>query len=211
MKEEETNEHALFLCDWTRTVWFGSQSQCIPSKENVKSIGDWLQQMYKNGKTANRAESTQNWSRIGIILWSIWKARNMQVYNYIEPNPELVINQARKLEQEYSSHTEEVNKKIMEPSTRSKVPVKWRPPPQGWLKLNTDAAFSNVTKTGAAAAVIRDHQGNVLGGTVNNITTRSTLSAEAQAIRKAIILANNLGLQKVTIELDNQVLVQTLK
>ncbi|XP_072074440.1 uncharacterized protein [Arachis hypogaea] len=99
----------------------------------------------------------------------------------------------------------------MEPSTRSKVPVKWRPPPQGWLKLNTDAAFSNVTKTGAAAAVIRDHQGNVLGGTVNKITARSTLSAEAQAIREAIILANNIGLQKVTIESDNQVLVKTLK
>ncbi|KAL4286439.1 uncharacterized protein [Arachis hypogaea] len=99
----------------------------------------------------------------------------------------------------------------MEPSTRSKVPVKWRPPPHGWLQLNTDVAFSDVTKTGAAAAVIREHQGNVLRGTINKIITRSTLSAEAQAIRKAIILANNLGIQKATIESDNQLLVQTLK
>ncbi|XP_057756413.1 uncharacterized protein LOC130975673 [Arachis stenosperma] len=178
IKEEETSEHALLLCDWTRAVWFSSQPQCIPLKENVKSIGDWLQQMYKNGKTA----------------------KNMQVYNYIEPNPELVINQERKLEQKYSSHTEEFNNKVMEPSIRSKVPVKWRPPPQDWLKLNTDAAFSDETKTGATAAVIRDYQGNMLGGIVNKIIARSTLSAEAQAIREAIILANNLGIQKATIE-----------
>ncbi|RYR40181.1 hypothetical protein Ahy_A09g045883 [Arachis hypogaea] len=171
----------------------------ISLKENIKSTGDWLQQMYRNGKTTDRTEVNQNWSIISIIMWSIWKAINMQIYNYIEPNPELVINQARKLELEYNSHTEEFNIKVMELSIRSK------------LKLNTDAAFSNVTKIGAAAAVIREHQGNVLGGTVNKITAGSTLSAEAQAIREAIILANNLGIQKATIESDNQLLVQTLK
>ncbi|KAL4300075.1 hypothetical protein AHAS_Ahas17G0164600 [Arachis hypogaea] len=99
----------------------------------------------------------------------------------------------------------------METNITSKVPVKWKPLPQGWLKLNIDAALSDGTKIGTVAAVIRDHNGNVLGGTVTKITAQSILLAEAQAVREAIILADNLGIQKATIESDSQLLVQILK
>ncbi|RYQ80303.1 hypothetical protein Ahy_Scaffold1g106807 [Arachis hypogaea] len=129
LQEEETEEHTLLLCEWTRAVWFGSQSQCTPTSKNVRSVGEWLQQMYMKCKEASRPEADQNWSRIGITMWTIWKARNNQVYNNIEPNPESTINHARIIEKEYNSLIKENNSKVRENNKGRPKPVIWRPPP----------------------------------------------------------------------------------
>ncbi|RYR36428.1 hypothetical protein Ahy_A09g041389 [Arachis hypogaea] len=210
-QEEETSEHTLLLCDWTRAVWFGSQSQCTPTNQNVRSVGQWLQQMYIKCKEANRTEVDQNWSRIGITMWTIWKARNNYEYNNIEPNPESTINHARIIEKEYNSLIKENISKVREDNKGRSLPVIWRPPPQSWLKVNSDAAFSIGTKTGATASVIRDHTGKILGGSATVIQANSSLSAEAQALREAVILVENLNIQRTIIETDSLQIVQTLK
>nr|XP_025703912.1 uncharacterized protein LOC112805796 [Arachis hypogaea] len=210
-QEEETSEHTLLLCDWTRAVWFGSQSQCTPTNQNVRSVGQWLQQMYIKCKEANRTEVDQNWSRIGITMWTIWKARNNYEYNNIEPNPESTINHARIIEKEYNSLIKENISKVREDNKGRSLPVIWRPPPQSWLKVNSDAAFSIGTKTGATASVIRDHTGKILGGSATVIQANSSLSAEAQALREAVILVENLNIQRAIIETDSLQIVQTLK
>ncbi|RYR17236.1 hypothetical protein Ahy_B03g062005 [Arachis hypogaea] len=112
--EEETNEHALLLCDWTKTVWFGSQIQCTPNKQNVKLIRVWLQEMLRKCNQGNKSEAIQNWSKIDIILWAIWKARNEKVYQNLEPNPESTINYDRVLELNYLNLAKESNNEIKE-------------------------------------------------------------------------------------------------
>ncbi|RYR54293.1 hypothetical protein Ahy_A06g029550 [Arachis hypogaea] len=175
-----------------KQVWFGSQSQCTPTNQNVRSVGQWLQQMYIKCKEANRTEVDQNWSRIGITMWTIWKARNNYEYNNIEPNPESTINHARIIEKEYNSLIKENISKVREDNKGRSLPVIWRPPPQSWLKVNSDAAFSIGTKTGATASVIRDHTGKILGGSATVIQANSSLSAEAQALREAEWLIGRL-------------------
>ncbi|RYR68791.1 hypothetical protein Ahy_A03g015257 [Arachis hypogaea] len=211
LQEEETEEHTLLLCEWTRAVWFGSQSQCTPTSKNVRSVGEWLQRMYMKCKEASRPEADQNWSRIGITIWTIWKARNNQVYNNIEPNLESTINHARIIEKEYNSLIKENNSKVRENNKGRPKPVIWRPPPYSWLKINSDALFSSGTKSGATASVIKDHTEKILGGSASVIQANSSLSAEAQAVREAVILAENLNIQNVIIETDSLQLVQTLK
>ncbi|XP_057734674.1 uncharacterized protein LOC130950151 [Arachis stenosperma] len=157
LQEEETEEHTLLLCEWTRAVWFDSQSQCTPTNKNVRSVGEWLQQMYMKCKKASRPETDQNWSKIGITMWTIWKARNNHVYNNIEPNPESTINHVRIIEKEYNSLIKENKSKVRENNKGRPKPVIWRPPPHSWLKINSDASFSSRTKSGATASVIRDH------------------------------------------------------
>lgn len=41
-KEDETIEHALLLCDWTRPVWYGSQLQVF-ERDGLASIQKWLE------------------------------------------------------------------------------------------------------------------------------------------------------------------------
>lgn len=38
----------------------------------------------------------------------------------------------------------------------------WRPPEEGWVKINTDAGFSNVACIGRTGVVARDHIGRVV-------------------------------------------------
>ncbi|XP_052107551.1 uncharacterized protein LOC127740552 [Arachis duranensis] len=168
-KEEETSEHSLLLCEWTRAVWFGSQSQCTPTNRNVRSVGEWLQQMYINCKKASKAKADQNWSRICITMWTIWKARNNHVYNSIELNPESTINHARRIELEYNNQTNDHSYKVRVDNRGSTTPIKWRPPPQSWLKINSDTSFSKGTKSGSTTSVIRDHREKILGGSATEI------------------------------------------
>ncbi|KAL4372628.1 hypothetical protein AHAS_Ahas05G0000800 [Arachis hypogaea] len=144
-------------------------------------------------------------------MWTIWKARNNYVYNNIEPNPESTINHARIIEKEYNSLIKENISKVREDNKGRSLPVIWRPPPQSWFKVNSDAAFSIGTKSGATASVIRDHTEKLLGGSTTVIQANSILSAEAQALREAVILVKNLNIQRAIIETDSLQIVQTLK
>lgn len=38
----ETMEHALLLCQWTRPIWFGSQIQCVPDPMRITSLANWF-------------------------------------------------------------------------------------------------------------------------------------------------------------------------
>ncbi|RYR79142.1 hypothetical protein Ahy_A01g003993 isoform A [Arachis hypogaea] len=90
-------------------------------------------------------------------------------------------------------------------------PVTWRPPLENWLKANVDAAFRKENETGAIAVVIRDSKGKMVLGFSGKIQAKSSTVAEAQAIRQALIIVNNLNMGKTLIESDNLKLIQTIK
>ncbi|MED6126052.1 hypothetical protein PIB30_074652 [Stylosanthes scabra] len=86
---------------------------------------------------------------------------------------------------------------ISKTSKSPRIPVIWRPPPRDWLKINVDAAFNSDTKKGFAAVVIRDSFERVRGGSTSTLTTNSSLTAEATAMREALILPKNLQIQQI--------------
>ncbi|KAL4286374.1 hypothetical protein AHAS_Ahas19G0079800 [Arachis hypogaea] len=96
-------------------------------------------------------------------------------------------------------------------ATRIGSRVTWRPPLVGWIKCNVDAAFDKAHSAGATAAVFKDHNGTLLSGINSTIVATSPLAAEALAVRAALIMSRNFQMQKVIIELDNQILIQALK
>ncbi|KAF3455540.1 hypothetical protein FNV43_RR00171 [Rhamnella rubrinervis] len=58
--------------------------------------------------------------------------------------------------------------------------MNWRPPQQGFLKVNVDAALANTTA--AAAMVVRDEHGNVLLLASKLFTCNSAFDAEVEAL-----------------------------
>ncbi|RYR42163.1 hypothetical protein Ahy_A08g038627 [Arachis hypogaea] len=67
------------------------------------------------------------------------------------------------------------------------------------------------TGTGAIAVVIRDSKGRIILGFSEKIQAKSSIVVEAQAIRQALIIVNNLQMGKTLIESDNLKLVQAIK
>lgn len=93
-----------------------------------------------------------------------------------------------------------------------KVPLKpnrpsgltvWRRPDEGWVKVNTDAAFDAATGTGSAGVVIRDHDGLVLAAATRWLgSVPDVLTAEAMAAKEGLELAVECGLDKAALEVD---------
>ncbi|XP_072058188.1 uncharacterized protein [Arachis hypogaea] len=128
-----------------------------------------------------------------------------------EVNPRWTICRATALEATYCKQVEKQQTHKTEIIRWKTNLVKWRPPPENWLKANVDAAFKKDTGTGAIAVVIRNHRGRIMLGFSGKIQARSSIMAEAQAIRQALIIVNNLQMGRILIESDNLKLVQAIK
>ncbi|RYR56284.1 hypothetical protein Ahy_A05g022025 [Arachis hypogaea] len=190
LKSPETVEHALLLCDWARATWFGAEGQWTPTVKTVTSIGNWIVECIKKLRAGGGENQERGISKLGFLMWEIWKTRNNKMFQQQEVNPRGTICRAKILEAIYwkLADTQQPNKKEGNHSKTNLV--KWRPPPSNWLKANVDAAFRKETGTGAIAVVIRDYKGRIILGFSGKIQTKSSIAAEAQAIRNGNRLAH---------------------
>ncbi|RYR56253.1 hypothetical protein Ahy_A05g022008 [Arachis hypogaea] len=211
LKSPETVEHALLLCDWARAAWFGAEGQWTPTAKTVTSIGNWIVECIKKLRAGGGENQERRISKLGFLMWEIWKTRNNKLFQQQEINPRGTIYRAKILEAIYWKLTDTQQPHKKEGNYSKTNLVKWRPPPSNWLKANVDAAFRKETGTGAIAVVIRDYKGRIILGFSGKIQAKSSIAAEAQAIRQALIILNNLQMDKTLIESDNLKLVQAIK
>jgi hypothetical protein len=81
--------------------------------------------------------------------------------------------------------------------------TKWQKPEDGWVKINTDAAFDTTTCTGSGGVVIRDHEGAVLAGEARWFDhVSNAFTAEALAAKEGLELAMENGYNRVILEVD---------
>ncbi|XP_025670514.2 uncharacterized protein [Arachis hypogaea] len=207
----ETVEHALLLCDWARATWFGAECKWTPTLETVNSIGSWMVKCIRKIREGGGDDQEKRISKLGFLLWEIWKTRNNKLFQQQEVNPSWTISKARTLETVYGKLAEKQQTQKRETNRSRTYLVTWRPPPEDWLKANVDAVFRKENETGAIAVVIRDSKGKMVLGFSGKIQAKSSTVAEAQAIKQALIIVNNLNMGKTLIESDNLKLIQTIK
>ncbi|RYR54234.1 hypothetical protein Ahy_A06g029501 [Arachis hypogaea] len=211
LKSSETVEHALLLCDWARATWFGAECQCTPTAVTVSSIGNWIVECIKKLRAAGGEDQEKRISKLGFLMWEIWKTRNNKLFQKQDVNPRWTIYKAAALEATYWKLAEKQQTQKIEAKRNNTNLVKWRPPSANWLKANVDAAFRKETGTGAIAVVIRDYKGKIILGFTGKIQAKSSTVAEAQAIKQALIIVNNLQMGRTLVESDNLKLIQAIK
>lgn len=87
---------------------------------------------------------------------------------------------------------------------------KWKPPPQGFIKINTDAAVLRGRDVGVGG-VARNENGNVLWCFSERVSGFMDVdSAEAFAMLRGIQIATNRETPKIIMESDSQTLVKAL-
>ncbi|KAJ1414333.1 Ribonuclease H domain [Sesbania bispinosa] len=139
------------------------------------------------------------------VLWIIWKNRSHYVYTQNQPSPVTVIQQSNRLHGECLENLfgEGTNKENSHHgSNRRQSVAPWRPPPARFVKVNVDASWDPLSKSGALAVVIRDSIGVIQAGSSRIASSPSPLVAEALAARDGIVLAMNLGFQQILLESD---------
>lgn len=83
-----------------------------------------------------------------------------------------------------------------------KEPVEaWKPPPEGWLKVNTDAAFNG--RKAAIAFTVRDELGKILKVASKLVTSESAFTAEVMAMEWATKEIEIQDLRKIIFSTDS--------
>jgi ribonuclease HI len=86
----------------------------------------------------------------------------------------------------------------------------WTKPEPRQIKLNVDASFHSDVHAGAAAAVLRDYQGNFLAAGCWCLPhVLSSAMAESLALKKGLSLAHSLGYNDLIAESDSVEVIES--
>nr|KYP31516.1 Putative ribonuclease H protein At1g65750 family [Cajanus cajan] len=189
----ETSKHLFCECPFALQLW------------------EWLSRLMDvTLNTSNILEILQKpWSKFAklIILSSItftideiWNNRNMIKFHNCSNRLEYLKNKIITLVNSCSSITQlPMNNNIKElkllksfllpcriRKLEQPVEIRWTPLSIGWIKCNTDGAFSSFTSSTSCGVIFRDSSANLVGYLAESVGGKSTLEAEVLAIIYAV-------------------------
>ncbi|OMP12130.1 reverse transcriptase [Corchorus capsularis] len=194
---DETPEHLLLLCPWTRCVWFGTDLGYKLEKESISTFDTWLENAVSD--ECSHQEKEQIYIRIGYTCWCIWKERCRAVFELCEPNPGKVNDQIRRGVAESIGliKVETVAKEIEQKC------MNWEPPEDGWLKMNCDGAYNDSSIESGIGVIIRDKDASIVTGLNKTVKACSCQMAEGLAMREGLKLARRRRIPKIIVETDS--------
>ncbi|CAN6302143.1 unnamed protein product [Urochloa humidicola] len=221
-REEEDEFHAVISCtkakalrDELRKDW-----DLVPENRLVKSGPEWFILLIDDLSMESRAQ-------LLFCFWRAWHLRNNVIHGdgktSVYGSAKFVISYWQSLLQ--IRHGREDDKKGKAPISRgwklaNEQRVKatseqrrvWSMPPQGWIKLNVDAAFEPLSGETNLGMVIRDHTGKVLVSSwKHGLRCVSVEDAEAAACLEGIQLLSKWFRGPTVIDSDCHNVVSALK
>ncbi|KAF7815200.1 reverse transcriptase [Senna tora] len=181
--EPESIDHILRNCFHSKRVW---DTNGFSSSDPI-AFNTWL----KHNATLDNAHLLGIPHNLVFIytLWSIWLARNSLLFKDKPFCANLTAKQGLKSAAELFF--------LGSQNIRSTVPVpiniKWHPPADSWVKLNTDGACTGNPGPFAIGGLIRDAQGNWIKGFSSYIGYGTALKAKIWAITSGLKLAKSLN------------------
>lgn len=197
---DETLYHVFFQCPLAKRFWAEVKSLLGVAVPNLPPWS-WASEILKVGKGPPNAMAT-----VTCGAWALWTRRNGRRHGRKTWEPGATARYISKLMEDLSS--------LKQPSShvKQKVLARWEKPEMGWAKVNTDAGFDHSNCSGSSGVVIRDNEGLVAAAAARWLEDVSdSLSAEAMAAKEGLELAQEIGLNRVILEVDSQELVNMLK
>lgn len=87
----------------------------------------------------------------------------------------------------------------------------WSLPPAGWVKLNTDGAYSSVSPGIASGGILRDEHGGFLKAFMFKGEEGDSLTSELWGCLHGLKLAWDMGVKNVILEIDSADAVELLR
>ncbi|PNY00778.1 ribonuclease H [Trifolium pratense] len=99
---------------------------------------------------------------------------------------------------------------VLHTMERTEATIKWKPPIEGWVKLNTDDAYKEGSAAGRGG-VIRDSNSVWRGGFAKNLGICSAYVAELWGVFEELRYARRLGFTIIDLEVDSSLVNQVLR
>ncbi|KAH9704159.1 putative reverse transcriptase/RNA-dependent DNA polymerase [Citrus sinensis] len=140
------------------------------------------------------------------VCWSIWHSRKLFLFKNKKEDPQLSVAAAEAMVQSYS--------RIQMPQMQSNSQLstanqkQWKHPPEGWFKVNVDAAVGVEQQRAGLGIVIRNSGGKFIAAAMKPSKFIGKIDfAEAEAIRLGLEIAENVGCFPLIVESDAQEVV----
>lgn len=204
-KEEESIEHILFRCAWTRAVWFGSGKSFWVLDNPIVAADRWMEDLLCGSLAKETTPEVVG--AIFQLCWAIWKARNNCIFNGNLPNPEDTILKASLANKDYLQAVFSDTKEV---SARPSRESRWSPPPPSVIKFNSDGAYSSSRSAAAFGIIARDSSGSAQLWRFGRVVASSAIFIEAWALRIACGVAMESNFGEVICESDCKLLIDYL-
>ncbi|KAL3631535.1 hypothetical protein CASFOL_024519 [Castilleja foliolosa] len=192
----ETVDHLFLHCPFIKNIWFKSFWSFNLTNFSNLSLIQWHSLIFEDkGSLFPLSDKKDEFIMFTAILFdNVWQSRNLKAHGKNSPSvQELELNVSRQANAHWKSRIE--TRQI----TASTL-AKWSPPPDGWIKINVDAAYDDgVAFTGL---VCRDKNGTILLASTKKFSCLDPLTAESLAILEACNLNQPFLDQKVIVESD---------
>lgn len=198
----EDDTHVLFDCSFARGVWANievPEINQIGVQTNAKEILRQLFQLCTKEKLA----------LITTVCWSLWNRRNRWVWDKVSVTEFGVKATAMTLLAEWRKCQEEKIRGVTGTGPSAK---RWNPPPQGWMKVNTDASVFGESRSIGVGGVIRDASGEFIRARARKVMANlQPREAEALSLKEALSWVKDLGYKRCIFETDAKVLAEACR
>ncbi|KAF8656343.1 hypothetical protein HU200_060725 [Digitaria exilis] len=189
-----------FVCSMARSFWRAAKEIVGIKLPDLHPLS-WTKDLL-----SEESCSKENTSLIICGVWSLWSGRNARKHGREKWDQRAAVRHVASMLEDMvcSEPTQEVSS--------SKPWRRWSRPPEEWLKVNTDDAYSEASTSGASGAVLRNSQGVVLAAAAHSYNNLADVTmAEALAARDGLLLATEHGARRVILEIDNLPLMSLLR
>nr|POF00754.1 putative ribonuclease h protein [Quercus suber] len=197
-KAIETTTLALLHCDHAKLTWAFWHNCPMDLSSSSCDLVDIALDLITKG-------SLNDLEIFFAIAWFIWWNRNQAIHKDLGFPP---------------SHAwEMVGRVMVEFKAAYSLPVlpqplplsKWKAPPTGFFKINTDAAAFDGGGNSCIGVVIRDNLGNVLAASSKVLAASfSTKISEALAMQEGVLLATEMDVSHTMFEFDSLSIIQEI-
>lgn len=171
--------------------------------------GDQGEQIVEKMQQIFNAYTRDKLAWVAIVCWNLWNRRNKWLWDKVSTSEFGVQSTASSMLNEWRKCQQE--KKACKPGSMSSV-RRWNPPPQGWVKINVDAATFTESGNVGIGCVVRNENAEFLCARSQKIEAQLyPREAEAEGLKQALAWAIALGLKNCIFETDAKVVVDAVK
>jgi ribonuclease HI len=199
--EIESTEHILWECSSSSDVWGVSlrrfqKSSCLAFKNFQHIAESFLQE-----------GSEEDFEVFCITARKIWLRRNEWIHEGIFSHPNTLALGAQQNQKSFIWANQKEEGELQQ-----KTENRWKNPPEGWLKVNCDAALDKGKRRMGMGIILRDHEGKVRAAwSLSRPGLLDTTAAEATALFYGMKLCKELGVSNLVVEGDSKVVISAIQ
>ncbi|KAE8692288.1 hypothetical protein F3Y22_tig00110847pilonHSYRG00225 [Hibiscus syriacus] len=131
------------------------------------------------------AETNDSWSIFfASMFWHLWKRRSTYVFQQTLLDMDTTLHTSISCSRCYTDIFTRAERRVI----RDSIQIKWNPPDEGWITMNTDGALSHDTRQSSVGDLFRNTTGECLLAFHMNIDISSILEAELGGIPEGLKL-----------------------